>query len=79
MNGTQLYDTLCQKPTSTQPCLENNLYDRLSAKAAEPVQAKEHTYYTLSPAYCVPSSDEQRIFEEFEGKKFHKLYHDDIV
>ena len=79
MNDTRVYDALCEKPTSTQPCLGNNLYDRLSAKAAEPVQAKEHTYYTLSPAYCVPSSDEQRIFEEFEGKKFHKLYHDDIV
>ena len=79
MNGTQVYDTLCEKPTSTQPSLENNLYDRLSAKAAEPVQTKEHTYYTLSPAYCTPSSDEQKIFEEFEGKRFHKLYHHDIV
>ena len=79
MNVTLAYDTLCKKPTTTHPCLGNNLYDRLSAKAAETVQAKERTYYTLCPAYCTPSSDEQKIFEEFEGKRFNKLYHKDIV
>ena len=79
MNDTQAYDTPCKKPTTTHPCLGNNLYDRLSVKAAEPVQAKEHAYYTLSPSYCAPSSDEQKVFEEFEGKRFNKLYHKDIV
>lgn len=28
--------------------------------------------------YCQPSSDEQKIYEEFAGKLFHKLYHNEI-
>ena len=82
MNSTQLYDELCKGPTSAQPCLRNSIYDRLSTsphKSADPIQAKEHTYYTLSPAYCTPSSNEQKIFEDFEEKRFPKLCHNDIV
>ena len=26
------------------------------------------------PIYSAPPSDEQVIYEEFEGKRFHKLY-----
>ena len=82
MNGTHLYDSLCKKPRSPQCCLRNSLYDRLSAspqKVAGSVHAKESTYYTLCPSYCAPSSNEKKIFEEFEGKRFHKLCHNDIV
>ena len=30
------------------------------------------------PIYYEPPSDEHKIYEEFEGKKFRKLYHEDI-
>ena len=30
------------------------------------------------PIYSAPSSDEQKIYEGFEGKKFRKLYHSEI-
>ena len=82
MNGTHLYDSLNKKPKSTQHCLRNSLYDRLSAsphKVAKSVQAKESAYFTLCPSYCEHSSDEQKIFEEFEGRRFHNLCHKDIV
>ena len=30
------------------------------------------------PLYCEPSSDEQKIYENFEGKMFRKLNHNEI-
>ena len=30
------------------------------------------------PIYSAPSSDEQKIYEEFEGKRFRKLHHTKI-
>ena len=30
------------------------------------------------PLYCEPSSDEQKIYEEFEEKMFCKLHHSEI-
>ena len=30
------------------------------------------------PIYCEPPCDEYNIYEEFEGKKFHKIYHKEI-
>ena len=56
-----------------------------SHEMAESIKAEEQFYFTLceeentGPAYSVPSSDEQTIYEEYEGKRFHKLYHKDIV
>ena len=50
---------------------------------AEAVETKEHAYYTLckdsGPAYCAPSSVERKVYEEFQGKRFEKLHHKDIV
>ena len=52
---------------------------------AESIEAKENSYYALcesesiGPMYCIPSSDEQKVYEEFEGKRFRKLLHKDIV
>ena len=89
MNSTQVYDTLYKKPTSTQRCLGNDLYDTLIAlpyKMAESIKAEEQNYYTLckdeesiSPVYHVPSADEKKVYEEFEGKRFHKIHHNEIV
>ena len=30
------------------------------------------------PVYCQPSDDEKKIYEEFEGKRFRKLFHNEI-
>ncbi|XP_065899303.1 uncharacterized protein [Dysidea avara] len=30
------------------------------------------------PVYCQPSDDEKKIYEEFEGKRFRKLFHKEI-
>ena len=30
------------------------------------------------PVYCEPPSDEQKIYAEFEGKRFRKVYHREI-
>ena len=34
---------------------------------------------SIGPIYSAPSSDEQKIYEEFEGKRFHKLHHNDLM
>ena len=77
------------KPIDAKPCLVNGLYEVTvitSHEMAESIKAEEQIYHTLcedeestGPAYCVPSSDEQTIYEEYEGKRFRKLYHKDIV
>ena len=48
---------------------------------AESMEAEQQIYETpyedeenYGPIYSTPSSDEQKIYEEFEGKRFRKLY-----
>ena len=33
---------------------------------------------SYGPIYCEPPSDEHKIYAEFEGKRFRKLYHKEI-
>ena len=33
---------------------------------------------THGPIYCEPPCDEHKIYAEFEGKRFRKLYHKEI-
>ena len=49
------------------------------------MEAEQQIYETpyeeednYGPIYSVPPSDEQKIYEEFEGKRFRKLYHTEI-
>ena len=77
-----------EEPISLQPCITNNLYElpRSSPyEMAESIEAEQQIYETpcegdesIGPIYCMPSSDEQKIYEEFEGKKFRKLDHKEI-
>ena len=52
---------------------------------AESLETEQQIYETpyedeesYGPIYSAPSSDEQKIYEEFEGKRFRKLYHREI-
>ena len=52
---------------------------------AESLEAEQQIYETpyedeenYGPIYSAPSSDEQKIYEEFEGKRFRKLYHREL-
>ena len=76
---------------STQPCLANHLCAVTSVsispcEMAESIAAEESFYHTLcegegsiGKTYNAPLSDEQRIYKEFEGKRFQKLYHEELV
>ena len=76
-------------PNGGQSCLGNNLYEVPNTWAyemAESMEAEQQIYETpcegeqsTGPVYCVPSSDEQKIYEEFEGKGFHKLCHEELM
>ena len=78
-----------EEPVSAQPGLATNLYEVPSAspyEMAESIEAEQQIYETpseidqsIGPIYCVPSTDEQKIYEEFEGKRFRKLYHKELV
>ena len=77
------------EPVSSNPCLKNNIYELPNAspyEMAESLEAEQQIYETpcegeenVGPIYCVPSSDEQKIYEEFEGKRFHKLRHNELL
>ena len=52
---------------------------------AESMETEQQIYETpyedeeiYGPIYSAPSSDEQKIYEEFEGKRFCKLYHREL-
>ena len=52
---------------------------------ARSIEKEEEIYNTpyedegdYGPVYCQPSLDERKIFAEFEGKNFCKLYHREI-
>ena len=72
-----------------QPCEENNMYEAPCAapyEMVESIETEQQVYETpcegeqsIGPVYCAPSSDEKKIYEEFEGKKFRKLYRDELV
>ena len=56
-----------------------------SYEVAESMEAEQQIYETpyedegnCGPIYNAPSSDEQKIYEEFEGKRFRKLFHREI-
>ena len=81
---------MVEKVLSTlSPWLRNKLFDMHPVSSgspyemAEAVETKEHAYYTLcedsGPVYHVPSSVERKVYEEFQGKRFQKLHHKDIV
>ena len=49
------------------------------------IEKEEEVYNTpyedegnCGPVYCEPPSDEKKIYAEFEGKRFRKLYHKEI-
>jgi len=51
----------------------------------EPMRTKQNVYTTpyyddgnYGPLYCEPSSDEHKIYEEFEGKNLRKIHHNEI-
>ena len=56
-----------------------------SQALAKSIEEEEEIYNTpyeeegnYGPVYCEPPNDEQKIYAEFEGKKFRKLYHKEI-
>ena len=77
------------EPVSSKPRLDNNIYELPNAlpyEMAESLEAEQQIYETpcegeesMGPIYCVPSSDEQKIYEEFEGKRFRKLHHNELL
>lgn len=55
-------------------------------EVANSMEAEQKIYETpcdieesVGPVYHEPSSDEQKIYEEFEGKRFRKLFHKEIT
>jgi len=89
MSNTNIYAAPYETPISTQPHHTNNSYEMPSASSYEMVEsleAEQRIYETpcegeetTGPIYCVPPSDEQKIYEEFEGKRFRKLHHKEIM
>ena len=60
--------------------------DPSAYEVAESTEVEQQIYETpceneenVGPAYCKPPSDEKKIYEEFEGKRFRKVFHRDIV
>ena len=68
-----------------QPCV----YEAPCAapyEMVESIEAEQQVYETpcegeqsIGPIYCAPSSDEKKIYEEFEGKRFRKLHREELV
>ena len=78
-----------EEPLSLEPNLAKNLYELPRSptyEMAESIEAEQMIYDTpcegeesIGPIYSAPSSDEKKIYEEFEGKKFRKLHNNDLT
>ena len=89
MNSTHVYASPYEEPISSKTTFTNTCYGVSSVspyEMAELIEAEERIYFTLcedeenfGPVYCEPSCDEKKVYEEFEGKRFSKLYHKEIV
>ena len=86
MNDSHQYASPYEEPISSQPSFANNLYEVSPYQMAELIEAEERIYFTLcedeenvGPIYCEPPCNEKKVYEEFEGKRFKKLYHKEIV
>ena len=89
MSRTRVYATPYEMPVSAQPDLVNNIYEAPSVspyEMVESLEAEQQIYDTpcegeesIGPIYTVPSSDEHKIYEEFEEKRFRKFRHDELV
>ena len=91
MSKTRVYAAPYETPVSVniQTDHPNNLYEAPSAspyEMVESLEAEQQIYDTpcegeesIGPIYHEPSSDEQKIYEEFEGKRFRKLCHEEFV
>ena len=65
-----------------------NLYEMQTPspyEMAQSMEAEQQIYETpcedeedYGPIYCMPPSDEEKIYVEFEGKRFRKLYRREI-
>ena len=88
MNRAQV-NSPYEAPTNAQPCMQNNLYEVPSAspyEMVESIETEQQVYETpcegeqsIGPVYYAPSSDEKKIYEEFEGKRFRKLFREQLV
>ena len=72
--------------TSSRPTVGNYEMKYSSPYAiAESIEAEQQIYETpcedepAGPVYCKPPSDELKIYEEFEGKRFRKVFHKEIL
>ena len=84
-----VYATPSELPISAQPDPANNTYDVPDVsqyEMAESIEAEKKIYETpcegeesIGPIYCVPPTDEQKIYEEFEGKRFRKIHHEELL
>ena len=78
-----------EEPLNLEPSIANNLFELPRSptyEMAESIKAEQLIYDTpcegeesMGPIYYAPSSDEQKIYEEFEGKCFHKLHHNELM
>ena len=78
-----------EEPVSAQPGLATNLYEMPNAspyEMAESVETEQQIYETpcegeesMGPIYCVPPTEEEKVYEEFEGKRFRKIHHEELT
>ena len=76
-------------PTMSRDVNPMNTYEAPNPSPYEVVdsmEAEQKIYETpceveesIGAAYKEPSSDEQKIYEEFEGKRFRKLFHKEVM
>ena len=84
-----MYATPDELSVSAQADPVNNTYDLPIVshyEMVESIEAEKKIYETpcegeesIGPIYCVPPPDERKIYEEFEGKRFRKIHHEELV
>ena len=78
-----------EEPLNFEPSIANNLFELPRSPTydmAESIEVEKLIYDTpcegeesMGPIYYTLLSNEQKIYEEFEGKRFCKLHHNELT
>ena len=75
-----------EEPLNLEPSIANNLPRSPTYEMAKSLEAEQMIYNTpcegeesMGPIYYSLLSNEQKIYEEFEGKQFRKLHHNELT
>ena len=86
MSSTSPYEMASASPYEMASASPYEMASASPYEMAESMETEQQIYETpcegeesIGPIYCVPPTNEEKIYEEFEGKRFHKIHQKELM